>query len=549
VKKANNIFEHTDCISEEKLLKYISNTLSPAEKHEVEKHLIDCELCSDAVEGLQMISDKKKITRITAELNQKIEQRVEKKEVKVIFLKQYRTPLAVAASVILIVGLVWFFRSNMKEMDTVSSEKIFADKFVPPPAEKQMEEKEKVAAGKEQTETDNIAAPATTVERNLEHEPSTGLLSDKQDEKTKVTLQEKKGKDVSSGESFGWSTTSSNNTQAAPSQKSQQIVTKGEKAEEDYRYNKTDAAAKENSNSTTTPDVSAKNANMNFRSEDIALSRKEVSKNQNALIPQSDKDKKDEAKKPESAPSITATGATAGAYDQPVDKKVTLAKQENKKSTDDRERAQKQEGDALALKTEKLSETKSVSEEKSKIKNFKKEKEASPKKVSEGYYETQTITTAAPVPQSQTITKQSEINGKMLDSVSVSSALTSNDVTSNQTNPSDDAMAKYDKQDYTGAITEFEQTLKQNPNDEKSLFYSAVSYLSLGQPDKAITNFNKVLQNKNSNYFDDAQWYLSLAYIKKKDSQNAKRNLIEIQNNSKSKYQKQANETLKEMNK
>ena len=142
MKKANNIFEHTDCLSEEMLTKYLSDKLSPAEKHEVEKHLIDCEMCSDAVEGLKMIADKNKISGITSELNKKIQQRVEAKEVKIIFIRQYRTQLAVAASIILVVGLVWFFRTNMqmKEMDSASSEKIFADKFEPPPSDKQEKE-------------------------------------------------------------------------------------------------------------------------------------------------------------------------------------------------------------------------------------------------------------------------------------------------------------------------------------------------------------------------------------------------------------------------
>ena len=78
--KMKNIFEHTGCISEEVLARYLADKLSPAEKHEVEKHLVDCEMCTDAVDGLRMI-DPKKISYITSELNQKIQGRVDKKEV------------------------------------------------------------------------------------------------------------------------------------------------------------------------------------------------------------------------------------------------------------------------------------------------------------------------------------------------------------------------------------------------------------------------------------------------------------------------------------
>ena len=113
----------------------------------------------------------------------------------------------------------------------------------------------------------------------------------------------------------------------------------------------------------------------------------------------------------------------------------------------------------------------------------------------------------------------------------------------------DIAMNKYDGKDYPGAARGFEKVLEKTPSDETALFYSAVSYLSLGEADKAIANLDKVLQNKNGKYFDDAQWYLSLAYIKKQDTQNARKNLQQLQNNSKSRYQKQADATLKEMTK
>jgi len=519
--KVNNVFEHTDCLSDDMLVKYVSGKLSPAEKHKVEKHLVDCEMCSDTVEGLSTISDKNKIPEITSELNQKIQNKVEKKkEVKVVFIQQYRTQLAVAASIFLVIGLVWFFRNNMsmKEMDSTSSEKIFADKFVPPPSEKLSESKEEIATGKEQDPADANRA-VTTVQ-----EPSPKVTLDEAEKKV-VLNDAKAGKDVSGGEKLSWA-------ENKPVQKTDQTKTgipREEKTEDDNRSKNAEVTTKGNATTTAMPDAK-------FRDENIVLLSKDVSKNQNELIPQKDNDKKEEAKKPESAPSMTATGAAAGAYDQSAAyKSLSFAKQENKKTTADRERAQSQDGDMMSLESAK----------KTKHKARKDEKEAAPAKATDGFYES--IATAPP--QSQTISQQSNINGKLTDSVSVSAGLTISDVTTVEATPSDNAMAKYDKQDYGGAVTDFEQTLKQNPSDEKALFYSAVSYLSLGQPDKAISNLNKVLQNKNSKYFDDAQWYLSLSYIKKKDAQNARKNLMEIQNNSKSKYQKQADETLKEMNK
>ncbi len=52
----NKIFGSTNCLSQEQLLKYNSNALSQKEKHRVEKHLVECELCSDALEGFSDVS-------------------------------------------------------------------------------------------------------------------------------------------------------------------------------------------------------------------------------------------------------------------------------------------------------------------------------------------------------------------------------------------------------------------------------------------------------------------------------------------------------------
>lgn len=547
-----SIFEHTNCISEEAMKKYISGKLTPAQKHEVEKHLVDCEMCSDAVEGLGLISDTKRIPGITSELNRKIQNRVEKsrlsgdpsiggKEVKIIFLRQYRTQLAVAASIVLILGLVWFFRSNMsmKEMDAASSEKIFADKFEAPPSDLSPKEAEEGGEEKEQTMLDN-GMPVTS------EQPPVNGLAPIQGPKT--------GKDGWEGESNN--TNVVENTSAmredALAQKSEQAQTKApaeEKADKDYRYKNAEAAAKGNSTSTSSPDMQLRDA--------AAAEVNDISKNRNESEFLKEKDKKSresrdpssggEEAKPQSVPAMTVTGTTSGVYNQPVtDKKAALAKQDKNKAADDRERAEakslnrantQQDGDVLALESKKKSGGK-----------LKKEKEAAPQKPSGGYYETEKGKAAPVTTESQTKATQSEAP-RMDSLVQFSSTITSEELTMYDIAGIDAAMDKYDRKDYAGAVNDFEETLKKNPSDEKALFYSAVSYLSLGQTEKAVTNLTKVLQNKNGEYYDSAQWYLSLAYIKNNDTKNARKNLQELQNNSKSRYQKQADETLKEMKK
>jgi len=50
------MFTYSNCLSEERIIKYKSGVLSGEELREVEKHLVDCPLCSDAVEGAEMVA-------------------------------------------------------------------------------------------------------------------------------------------------------------------------------------------------------------------------------------------------------------------------------------------------------------------------------------------------------------------------------------------------------------------------------------------------------------------------------------------------------------
>ena len=305
----------------------------------------------------------------------------------------------------------------------------------------------------------------------------------------------------------------------------------------------------------------------------VTVAKEEYEKNQNELKSlEKEKDKKDESKKPQSVPTLTPTestvnaevttvaGASSVSSEQPVTDKSSALKQDSKKATDDRERTdannvnrgQSGEGDVLAYETK----TKSGGKYKKAKEEKVEAKLKAPQKVSGGYVDPKT-STSAPMPETQSQTKvtetQTEINGKAMDSVSAGlttfgSTITTADETISL-DGDDGAMIKYDKQDYAGAVYDFEKVLKQNPNDEKALYYSAVSYLSLGQTEKALTNLNKILTNKNSKYYDDAQWYSSLAYIKNNDMKNARTNLHQIQQNEKSRYKKQADETLEQIKK
>ena len=474
-----DIFGATDCISEEMLVKYIAGKLPAAEKHEVEKHLIDCEMCSDAVEGLSRI-EPDKIRGITSELNQKIRQRAVKKEVKIIFLQQYRTQLAVAASIVAVLGLVWFFKANMsmKELDTESANKIFADKFEPYPATPQEDAENTTAV------TEVPALTKTAEEHSVLKGGKEGLKNAIAEDKQTLT------KEVQFAEQVGAGDVSKN-------------------AEGYYR-------AEADAKKTEAPTLAEPKADVQVRDESAAVS---YEKNKMEESKPADK------KAPEKIAQVTTTSAASGSATtaQPASNMSVSKANDNR----EQEEAQKNQQGVQLMAIE----TKS-----------KSGKDRSKNKKSSDTQPVQAPAASSPVTATQTVDQESRLD-------SVSAGLDGTKTGADDGDMADIAMQKYEQKDFAGANEDFEKTLAKDPDNYNALFYSAVSYLGEGKTDKAITNLNKVLEKKDGEFYDAAQWYLSLAYIKKSDTQNARRNLTELQKNSRSRYQKQADETLKQMEK
>lgn len=65
----SKIFHSTPHLSTEQLLNYLRGSMSMKEKHEVESHLTDCDLCSDALEGLRKLDNESSMLRISNELH------------------------------------------------------------------------------------------------------------------------------------------------------------------------------------------------------------------------------------------------------------------------------------------------------------------------------------------------------------------------------------------------------------------------------------------------------------------------------------------------
>ncbi|MEW6468045.1 MAG: hypothetical protein AB1458_03930 [Bacteroidota bacterium] len=89
-------------------------------------------------------------------------------------------------------------------------------------------------------------------------------------------------------------------------------------------------------------------------------------------------------------------------------------------------------------------------------------------------------------------------------------------------------LKKFNAQDYENALKLFTVLINYDETDVNALFYGAVCCVNLSKPDKAIQYLDKVLQNENNTFHEEAKWYTALAYVKKKDLATAKKLLNEI---------------------
>ncbi len=114
-----NLFESSGCLSEQTLFDYIDDRLSSDERFRVEKHLLDCELCADALEGFRFVKDRSRITSATNRVWELLESRngpdsgsmpeSENKKKNRVVRMDYRYQLSAAAALALIICGAFLF--------------------------------------------------------------------------------------------------------------------------------------------------------------------------------------------------------------------------------------------------------------------------------------------------------------------------------------------------------------------------------------------------------------------------------------------------------
>ena len=96
------------------------------------------------------------------------------------------------------------------------------------------------------------------------------------------------------------------------------------------------------------------------------------------------------------------------------------------------------------------------------------------------------------------------------------------------------------------SIAQFSITLKENTEHPMCNFYTGLCYLEKNNFDNAIMSFQKVIDEKDNLFTEQAEWYMALCFLKTNETKNAFTILNRIVE-TKGYYQKNAKELLKKM--
>lgn len=113
------LFTSAGCLTLETMKRHSASTLSQEDKIQVDEHLESCKLCSDALEGLLLVSNPEKIDSIVSEINENLRSKLPtEKPVRTIRLTNRMYYMAAAASVIIFIGVFSYFRFYMQDQNT-----------------------------------------------------------------------------------------------------------------------------------------------------------------------------------------------------------------------------------------------------------------------------------------------------------------------------------------------------------------------------------------------------------------------------------------------
>jgi hypothetical protein len=119
------MFEHSNCLTVEQLTAYAGERTSSEERFVIEKHLVDCELCSDALDGFTMLREESGLQDQIKSLNSEISKNSSRYFARRRSRKIY---YSLAAAILVAITSALYFRAQRP-----SYEPLFAEYFKPYP--------------------------------------------------------------------------------------------------------------------------------------------------------------------------------------------------------------------------------------------------------------------------------------------------------------------------------------------------------------------------------------------------------------------------------
>ena len=131
MRKKNKIRQHTgdnSCLSADKINDYLTGRLNTNEMDLVRKHIDECEICAEALEGYKNIQLKDSLLNTVEQLNKQIDEITGPKEYKLqSFTKKIIAYSSLAATILILTGLFLLIR-NLRIRNNLVTDKLVLEK-------------------------------------------------------------------------------------------------------------------------------------------------------------------------------------------------------------------------------------------------------------------------------------------------------------------------------------------------------------------------------------------------------------------------------------
>ena len=127
----SDIFKDTDCLSMNLMERYAADQLPLSERQRIEKHLVDCPICADALEGLTLAGFSSDVEERIASLNNRIASATQNRAVG-FWKKSYYAYAAGFIGILIISGLLLNFlkTSNLTDPQLISQDLTLEEKNI-----------------------------------------------------------------------------------------------------------------------------------------------------------------------------------------------------------------------------------------------------------------------------------------------------------------------------------------------------------------------------------------------------------------------------------